>query len=315
MSPRVSLVIPAYNAEDYLAESLESLLAQDYTNLQIIVVNDGSTDRTAQILEDYAERARLLQQDNQGQSASLNRGWHEADGEILGYLSADDRLEPDAVSKLVAALLQDPERMLVYPDYWLIDRQGRRLKQVIAPAFDHFEVVINGSCPVGPGALLRRQVLEQVGGWDSRLRLIPDWDFLLRVGLCGKVHHHPETLAAFRVHEQSQTFRAPDERRAGEYSIAVQGFFSRSDVPVDLARQQFRSQANTQVLTARLHLLAGRWSKAASALCEAFRCWPAWPMRYRNIKLLANGLLGLPRLRARNAMRAWLRQKLDQSPR
>jgi len=315
MNPCVSLVIPAYNAEDYLAESLESLLAQDYANLEVIVVNDGSTDRTAQILEDYADRVRLLQQANQGQSASLNRAWREASGVILGYLSADDRLEPDAVSKLVAALLEDEQRMLVYPDYWLIDRDGRRIKQVIAPAFEHFEVVINGSCPVGPGALLRRDVLDRIGGWDVRLRLIPDWDFLLRVGLCGKVHHHPETLAAFRVHEQSQTFRAPDESRAAEYSIAVQSFFSRNDVPVSLAQQQFRSRANTQVLTARLHLLAGRWGKAASALGEAFRCWPAWPMRYRNIKLLTNGLLGLPRLRARNAIRTWLRQKLDQSAR
>ncbi len=311
MSPRVSLVIPAYNAEHYLSEALDSLLAQDYGNLEIIVVNDGSTDQTASILEGYADRIVLLQQSNQGQSASLNRAWQQASGDILGYLSADDRLEPSAVSKLVAALIEDEQRMLVYPDYWLIDHEGRGLKQVIAPAFDHFEVVINGFCPVGPGALLRRRVLEQIGGWDARLRLIPDWDFLLRVGLCGEVYHYPETLAAFRVHEQSQTFRAPDEQRAAEYAIAVQSFFSRRDVPASLARQQFRSQANTQVLTARLHLLAGRWRKAAGALAEASRCWPAWPTRYRNIKLLANGLFGLPRLRARNALRAWLRQRLD----
>jgi len=311
MSPRVSLVVPAYNAEHYLAETVDSLLAQDYGNLEVIVVDDGSTDGTASILEGYAGRIVLLQQSNRGQSASLNRAWEHASGDILGYLSADDLLEPGAVGKLVAALLEDEQRMLVYPDYWLIDHEGRRLKQVIAPAFDHYDVAINGFCPVGPGALLRRSALERIGGWDVRLRLIPDWDFLLRVGLCGTVHHYPETLAAFRVHEQSQTFRAPDEQCTEEYAIAVQGFFSRDDVPDSLARQQFRARANTQVLTARLHLLAGRWRKAAAALAEASRNWPAWPTRYRNLKLLANGLFGLPRLRARNAWRAWLRQRLD----
>ena len=299
MTVRVSIVVPAYNVEAYLAEAVESLLAQSYRNLEVLVVDDGSTDGTGEVLAVYENRIRVLRQDNQGQSASLNRAWGLCEGDILGYLSADDRLEPDAVEKLVETLLDDDHCVMAYPDYWLIDAAGGKLRRVRAPEFHYADVVIGGVCPVGPGALFRRGVLDRVGGWNPKLRLIPDWDFLLRVGLCGRVCRRPETLAGFRVHEGSQTFRRASEERAAEYEIAVGNFFARADVPPALRRRRHQARANTQVLVARLHLLAGRWRQAARALFLASRAWPFWPARYRNLKLLLNGALAVPRWRAR----------------
>ena len=306
-TPRVSIVVPVYNGEKYVAETLDSVLAQTYGNLQLIVVDDGSTDRTAGILSRYAGAVSLLAQENRGQSASLNRAWREAEGSIVGYISADDRLEPRAVEELVGILESSPECVMVYPDYWLIDAIGRKLKLVRAPEFSHASALIDGVCPVGPGALFRRTVLDQVGGWNVDLRQIPDREFILRAALCGEIRRHPVALARFRVHEASQTFAAPREDRIAEYEIAINSFFARADVPEPLMRHRHRAYANAMVLTARLHLLSGSRRRAWRSLEKATRHWRYWPTSRRNLKLLANGLLGVPGMRARNAVRAWLR--------
>ncbi len=305
-NPRVSIVVPVYNGEKYLAEALDSVLAQSYSNLQVIAVDDGSTDGTSEILSRYTGAVCLQSQDNRGQSASLNRAWNEAEGSLIGYVSADDRLEPRAVEQLVEVLQAFPECVMVYPDYWLIDSIGRNLERVRAPEFSHADVLIDGNCPVGPGALFRRSLLDQVGGWNVGLRQIPDWEFILRAGLCGEIRRHPVPLARFRVHEASQTFAAPSDDRIAEYEIAINSFFARADVPEPLMRYRHRAFANAMVLTARLHLLAGSHHRAWLSLKKASAHWPFWPTRRRNLKLLANGLLGLPGMRIRNLIRAWL---------
>jgi glycosyltransferase involved in cell wall biosynthesis len=304
--PRVSIVVPVFNGEQYLAEALDSVLQQTYPNLEIIAVDDGSTDRTNSILAGYSGFVRVLSQQNRGQSASLNRAWREAEGSVLGYLSSDDRLEPGAVDELVNSLMASPQCVMVYPDYWLIDSRGRNLKRVHAPDFNLADALIDCVCPTGPGALFRSSVLTQVGGWDEGLRQIPDWEFILRAGLCGDIRRHPVPLAFFRVHEGSQTFAAPSEERIAEYEFALNTFYSQHGLADALTRQRPRAFANAMVLAARLHLLARSPLRALRCLRRATSHWPLWPTRYRNIKLLLNGLLGLPHMRAWNAIRGWL---------
>src|ERR1700761_699938 len=104
MPSKVSIVVPAFNAADYIAETMDSLLAQDYRDLEIVAVDDGSTDRTGEILARYGDLVRLHRQSNAGQSAAMAKGWDITDGTMIGYLSADDRLKPGAVSHCVAEL-------------------------------------------------------------------------------------------------------------------------------------------------------------------------------------------------------------------
>ncbi|TRX73786.1 glycosyltransferase [Pseudomonas mangiferae] len=302
-APRVSLVVPVYNGAAYVAETLDSLLAQAYPDLEVIVIDDGSTDATWDVLQPYADRCRLLRQANRGQAATLNQGWSLAEGELLGYLSADDTLEPQAIARLVAALQARPQGVMVYPDFWLFDAEGVRLRKVDAPPFVYAEVVLEGACPVGPGALFRRELLPRIGGWDPHLRQIPDWEFLLRVGLCGEVVHCAEPLASFRVHEQSQTFAVSDEARSGEYAYVLDGYFRRDDIPEAIRRRRHLALANGNVLMARLHLGAGRWGRALGCLATASRAWPAWFTRRQNLRLLLHGLLGRPLHRLRRLLR------------
>src|SRR5436309_8635113 len=114
--PLVSIVTPVYNQSDYLAEAIESILAQDYPHLEYIVINDGSTDRTVEVLAKYSGRVRWESQENLGQAATLNRGWRRSIGSILSYLSADDVLLPGVVSSAVRILSQNPDAVMAYPD-------------------------------------------------------------------------------------------------------------------------------------------------------------------------------------------------------
>src|SRR5947207_7126779 len=113
-SPLVSIVIPSYNHARYLEAAIESVLAQDYAQVELIVIDDGTTDGSAALLEKYRGRFRFEIQQNQGQAATVNRGWRLSRGELLGYLSADDALLPRAVSASVACLDRNPAAAICY---------------------------------------------------------------------------------------------------------------------------------------------------------------------------------------------------------
>ncbi|CAD6559644.1 hypothetical protein LMG27952_06929 [Paraburkholderia hiiakae] len=292
--PRVTLVVPVFNGAEHVVETVESLLAQTYSNLQLIVIDDGSTDASWQLLAPYADRCTLIQQANQGQSVTLNRGWDMAEGELLGYLGADDLLEPTAVAELVRAFERSPEHVLVYPDYWLIDQKSRRLRAVEAPAFNYEDIVLKCVCPVGPGALFRRDVYRRAGGWDALLRQIPDYEFLMRLGLFGSALQVRKLLASFRVHEGSQSFAVSSEARTAEYTYVMQRYFARPDVPEALRVARPRAEAQALILMARLHLRAQRFVRGAVCICRAIRLNPTVLLHLASLALLANGLVGRP---------------------
>ncbi len=292
--PRVTLVIPVYNGADHLAQAIESVFAQTYSNLQLIVVDDGSTDASSHVFSQYTARCTLIQQTNQGQAVALNHGWERAEGTLLGYLSADDTLEPEAITELVGALALHPDIVLAYPDYWLIDQHSRRLRRVRAPAFDYTDLILKCICPVGPGALFRRTAYHQAGGWDPRLRQLCDYEFLMRLGLLGPAFHLGRALASFRVHDGSQTFAVSSEGRTTEYNDVLQRYFARTDIPPALQAARPQAQAHALILMARLHFRARRFQSGIVCLKQALRFQPGVLCHRYNLKLLINGLLGRP---------------------
>ena len=236
----------------------------------------------------------LIQQANQGQSVALNRGWDMADGDLLGYLSADDLLESNAVAELVSTFDQHPEIILAYPDYWLIDRYSRRMRLVEAPEFDYTDVVLRCVCPVGPGALFRREAYRRAGGWDSHLRQLCDYEFLMRLGLFGPARRVASPLANFRIHDGSQTFAVSNEARTAEYEYVMQRYFAHPDVPAALGAARRQAEAQAQIMMARLHFRARRFRRGADCLGRAMRLEPGILFCTSNLKLLANGFIGRP---------------------
>jgi len=270
--PLVSIVTPAYNQAEYLAATIESVLAQDYPGIEYIVVDDGSPDDTLAMARRYeGERVRVLAQANAGQAATLNRAWGLARGEILAYLSSDDRLCPGAVSTMVKALEGRPEMAVAYCDFWIIDPVGRRLRISRTPEYDARALREELICQPGPGAFFRRRVFESTGGWDVRRRQVPDFEFWLRAAREGDFLRVPEVLAEYRIHKGSASFMAMSPERADEIVEVIRCYWDRNP---DQTTSR-RSLARAQSIAAKNHAQSGRPLSALSRFAQALRLRPA----------------------------------------
>jgi glycosyltransferase involved in cell wall biosynthesis len=287
---RVSIVIPAYNHADFLAQAIESVLAQDYPDIELIVLDDGSTDATPQVLTRYAGRFFWETQTNMGQAATLNKGWTMARGAILGYLSADDVLRPECVRAAVEVFEAHADVVLTYCDFELIDPRLRIIRTIHAEEFDYRRMVVDFVCAPGPGVFLRRSAFEAAGGWDPALRQMPDYEYWLRLGLAGVFKRIPRTLAAFRVHEGSATFSAVPPERAEEPVRILRKYFGLEEVPAAIRQYEAQAISNALLVSAQLHLRAGRYMAASGCVRRAAGIYPGNLLRPRAVRQLANGL-------------------------
>ena len=294
----VSIVVPAYNHVRFLEQAIESVLAQSHPAVELIVLDDGSTDGTREVLAKYGQRLRWETQANMGQAATLNKGWGMASGELLGYLSADDYLLPDAVKRAVECLDRHGDAVLAYPDFVQVDDRSRPLRTIRTPEFSYEDMVQKGVCAPGPGAFFRRAAYARTGGWNVALRRIPDFEYWLRLGLVGRFQRIARVLAYYRVHAGAQSFSAVDETRAEEFVAVIDALMKQPSLPMPLRERGREARANALLLAARLHLLSGRFAAGCARAAAALRIEPRaalWPRSYR---LLAGGLLWRLRIAA-----------------
>jgi glycosyltransferase involved in cell wall biosynthesis len=288
--PRVSIVIPAYNQGEYLAQAIDSVLAQDYPQVELIVLDDGSSDNTRALIASYGEKIVAGSHANCGQAATLNKGWAKAQGDILGYLSADDFLLPGAVTRSVTMLGANSAAVVCYCDFRLVDSAAKLVRHVRAPDYSYPQMVLRMVCAPGPGAFFLRHAFERAGPWDETLRQVPDFEFWLRLGAVGPFVRIAEELAAYRVHDGSQSFAPCSEARAEEpYNVMVK-YFCDSQASSGNRESRAEALANAHLLTARLHLRSGRVARAYCHLRDALGTWPLIAVQLRTWRLLANAI-------------------------
>jgi len=181
--PQVSVIIPTYNRAGCLREAVDSVLAQEFRGFELIVVDDGSTDETPQLLREYGSSIRMLRQENRGVSAARNAGIAASRGELIAFLDSDDAWLPGKLARQVEFFRQNPEILICQTEeLWV--KNGRRVN----PGQRHrkrggmiFEPSL-ALCLVSPSAvMLRRELFEQVGLFDERLPACEDYDLWLRV--------------------------------------------------------------------------------------------------------------------------------------
>ena len=205
IKPKVSIVIPVYNGSNYLQEAIDSALAQTYANYEIIVVDDGSTDTTRDIIQSYGEKVRGYHKGNGGVASALNLGIQNMQGEYFAWLSHDDLWLPDKIEKQIHFFDLNPDCKICYTDYFVIDSSGNVLKSVDTPWYPRQKAVrnlfksgyINGSC-----IMIEKTCFNKVGYFSEHLKYTQDtemWIRLSRVYELGKV---PEKLTKQRWHCQ-----------------------------------------------------------------------------------------------------------------
>jgi len=210
---RVSVIIPAYNAERYIGEAIDSVLAQSHSDVECIVVDDGSTDRTAEIVGGYSDRVRHIRQQNADRSAARNNGIAHATGKYISFLDADDLLLQGKLKEQVAFLEAHLEYDVVYSRVNYFRENGKRNYYVVrrvTPAGDIVPLLINTNFITMNSPLIRRAAVERVGGFDVTFSRYEDWDFLLRLALTGsRFGFMDATHALCRMHGENTVKDAP----------------------------------------------------------------------------------------------------------
>lgn len=204
-TPRVSVIIPAYNAAATIYDTIASVLAQTFTDFEVIVVDDGSTDRTAELAVSTGDpRIRLIGTENGGVSRARNRGISEARGELIAFLDADDIWLPRKLSCQVRVLEAKPEVGLCVTRATRIDTTSRPIGEVrtVHDSDDFTATLLLESSSVGmiSSALVRRSALNSVGGFQPGQRQCEDWDMWLRLSLVTGISMLPEHLLWRRIH-------------------------------------------------------------------------------------------------------------------
>ncbi len=249
--PLVSIVTPTYNQADYLAETIESVLSQTYPNIEYIVLDDGSTDNTYEVLKRFDGSIRHEHHANIGQAQTLNKGWNLCTGKYIGYLSSDDLLYPRAVSELVELLEKKQSIICVFPDSDLIDEFSRVAKRNVCRPFDLSETVVRQECYIGPGAIFRKTAFDSLGGWRPDLKLAPDREFWIRISSLGKIEMCNSSLAGYRMHPDSISYKDVSEDVSREYLRVLDDYFSGSAVPKNIYDRKDEAYGYAYLLLAR----------------------------------------------------------------
>lgn len=198
----VSVIIPTYNYAHFIGEAIESVQAQTYRNFEIIVVDDGSTDATRDVVSGFPE-VRYLHQANQGIALARNAGQLASNGDFLVFLDADDRLLPDALSAGVAALNTNPDCAFVNGHWQLISNKGKPLPSppVVCIASDHYRAFLDENYVGTVGQVMfRRSNLEAVNGFDSSVPGCDDIELYLRIARSYPVQCHDKIVVQHRRH-------------------------------------------------------------------------------------------------------------------
>ena len=218
--PLVTIVTPSYQQARYLEETMESVLDQTYPHIQYLVIDGGSTDGSVDIVRRYGSKVSYwCSERDDGQSDAINKGFHMARGALVGWLNADDYLEPYAVENVVNAHLSNPEAVLFHGRLRMVDAEGRFVRY----AKDHqrpiaYERLLNGLDQLSqPGSFYKTEAVKAVGYLDTSLHSAMDFDLWLKLLRVGPAVYLGSTLANYRVHPQAKTTK--EKRKVLEESL------------------------------------------------------------------------------------------------
>ena len=204
----VTVVIPNFNYAHYVGEALDSVLSQTYPSLEIIVVDDGSTDNSKEVLESYGDKINAVYQQNQGVSVARNNGAAAGKGEFIAFIDADDAWMPEKIEKQIARFEIEPEIGLVHVGVAEVDAEGRTLLERLEGSEDTAveDLLMLGRKGIlggGSGLMIRREVFYEIGGFDERLSTSADWDLFYQAASRYPIGFVPEILIRYRIHNSN----------------------------------------------------------------------------------------------------------------
>lgn len=303
--PKVSIIIPSFNCERYIAGTINSVLNQSFKDIELIVVDDGSSDRTREIVSSFGQPVRLIAQVNAGRCAARNRGIREASGEFICLLDHDDYWFPDKLALQVEQFQKHPDVGAVYSLYilWHVDTDGK------FPAPDSFDLssypeVVDADFsgwiyhlslldiyPLTSTIMFRAEVFGRCGVYDESLPYSEDWDLLLRVAREYQFIklHRPTTLYRQHLQQGSRVIRDVDYRTDLLTQAAKKWGLCSRDGRCVSHRQFFPQLADYHASFALDNLRAGhRWI----AIHSFAKAWFSCPLKLKYLAYIPAALFG-----------------------
>ncbi len=280
--PTVSVIIPTYNSAKYVIEAVESVLAQTYQDFEILVIDDGSTDETEQVLRRYKNPVRYIRQPNGGVAVARNRGIQESRGRYIAFLDADDTWLPHKLEQQINVLQQHPHAHACYSAFTIVDadlnplgisrsqRQGSALEDLLTHGN-----IIGSICTV----LCERSLFDEVGGFDPKLSQCADWDMWVRLAAHTEFLYLDEPFVTYRQHGTNMSRNAPLLEH-DSLQVLTKGF------AMPALSESLRAKRQT-ALARNYMVLAGTYFQARQ-YPDFVRCaWHAVTMDFHQISYLA----------------------------
>jgi glycosyltransferase involved in cell wall biosynthesis len=296
-APTISVLMPVFNAERYVAAAVESVLVQTLGDFEFIIIDDGSTDRSPAILAEFARRdsrIRLLRQANTGHSVAMNEGLRLCRGEFVARMDADDISRPERFQQQVTFLRAHPECVLVGCGLLRIDADGDPLCEELLPETHEpiEERLLAGQGAIcHPATMIRRQAMVRVGGYREAFHGAEDHDLWLRLGEIGRLANLPDVLFLSRIHQQNYAY-VYESRSRRAVSLAVTEACARRGLPP-------RKDAETEPPPRRECDRMRAWTRGAiyagNRRAARKHAWSIWRASWREVDswlLLGHALLG-----------------------
>lgn len=273
----ISVIIPTYNHAHFLGDAIQSALRQSYRTLEVIVIDDGSTDHTRAVVESFGERVRYLWQENRGLSSARNRGILAARGEYIALLDADDFWEPIYLESVHRVLSRQPALGAVYTGLHFVNSKGERLPQrcvTTVPSDQLYDRLLGGEFFAPSAVLIRRSCFTVVGLFDETLRASEDWDMWLRVAQVYGFAGIDQPLLNYRVHSHNMS-ADPVYMLHYQTMVVCKHFGPLVGDPVHWPLPRQRAWAAVAYFAAQGYFLRGDDANGQSFLRQSFEANPA----------------------------------------
>lgn len=229
--PLVTIITPTYNRANFLDETIQSVLSQDYPSIEYIILDDGSKDNTHEILSKYNDKVFWETHINMGETLTVNKGVMMARGEIICVVNSDDPLLPGAISTAVNYLQQNPWALVAYPDWLEIDTYSNPIKYHNLPDYNLQNMLVEFNVSIGPGTFIRKSAFEIIGMRDPNVKYIGDLEYWFRIAGFNGLLHIPHALATHRTHSTSASSTAQGQQMANEVALIIKKLYRKKALP------------------------------------------------------------------------------------
>ena len=290
--PRVSIVTPSYNQAQFLEETIRSVLLQGYPDLEYFVMDGGSTDESAQIIQKYEPwLAGWVSEKDNGQADAINKGVAQSEGEIIGWLNSDDLYCSDAIRIVVNYFNAHPEVDMIYGSIDRVDSNGRFIRQVVPLDYSFKKLLSNQLVIPQPATFFRRNCFENVGGLDASFFHAMDFNLWVKIGMNYSTHRVEHVLARFRTHADAKSV-AYSYTVGPELLKTLDWAFSQPDLPMGIQAERKEIYSGAFVVAGTGYYASLRLSQARQFFYKAIKLYPSQIWKSRVILLMLRTLLG-----------------------